>query len=52
VSLLREGIEDYFRYLSDEEQNNMPVQILNPKDSTLQKKMAWEINVGDVVKLE
>ena len=52
VSLLREGIEDYFRWVSDEEQNNLKVKILNRESGKLVEKSAWEIQIGDVVKLE
>ena len=52
VSLLREGVEDYFRWKSDEEQNNLKVELLNVKTRKLEEKSAWEIKIGDVVKLE
>ena len=39
VTLIREGIEDYYRYLSDEKSNNQPIiKMINNEKKEFQSK--------------
>ena len=47
VSMVREGVEDWYRYKSDKEINRMPVRVV--LNGTVIETEAKDLKVGDIV---
>lgn len=48
VSMIREGIEDFYRYTSDRQSNGKKVDVLN-EDNRFEEQSSKDLKVGDIV---
>jgi magnesium-transporting ATPase (P-type) len=51
IALIREGVEDYYRYIKDKKINNSPVRVFDPLKGEMVLKVWEEIKEGDLILL-
>ena len=51
ISMLKNGVEDYYRYVSDKEINNKEADVLSSETQRFEKKLWKDIVVGDIVRV-
>ena len=49
VNMIKDGVEDYKRHVSDEKENSQIVSVLNAVTGALDARKWREVNVGDVI---